>query len=370
MTNNIGQDSPQMNARSSKKVLRYLQTLMGNWGKEITSIMVALAGSFLIGGVLILFSGGNPFQAYLAILKSAFGDSYAIASTISRGLPIIGAGIAAGWAFNAGLLNMGGEGQLLLGGLATFLVSEYVPLPPYLVLPMAILAAMVVGGLWALFSGWLDTKFEVPILVSSLLMNFLAIGFVSYTINFKILEVGGSRSQSPLIAETLRLKRLISGTSLSSGLYLIIGLVILTIFILRQTAHGYELRIFGANREFAISGGVDPVRMTLVTMFSSGLMAGMVGSILVLGVHYRLIDGALTIPGYAWTGMMAAILANNNPIGIVVGGLFFSAVQTGAAGMERALSIPFEISFVVQAIIIILVASRGAFRREKREDLA
>ena len=362
--------SAQTGPSSQKRRRSWFQALASGWRQEIAPLLIALFGSFLIGGVLILISGDNPLQAYASILKSAFGDSYGIASTVARGLPIVGAGIAAGWAFKAGLWNLGTEGQLLLGGLAAFMVAAFVPIPGSLGLPLAILMALLFGGLWALLSGWFETQFEIPILVSSLLMNFLVLGFVSYMINFQFLEVGGARSQTPMIPDGYRLTRLVSGTSLSSGLYLIIGVVILTTFALRRTAHGFELRIFGYNRQFAVASGVNPVRMTLVTMTISGMMSGLVGAILVFGVHFRLIDGALTGPGYAWTGMMAAILANNNPLGIVIAGLFFSAVQIGASGMERSLSIPFEISYVVQAIIILLVASRDIFRLPKRRDTA
>jgi simple sugar transport system permease protein len=123
--------------------------------------------------------------------------------------------------------------------------------------------------------------------------------------------------------------------------------------------------MFGAKAPVARASGVQAGRLTLTTMFFSGAIAGVVGAIQVLGVHYRLIDGALSGPGYAWTGLMAAILANNSPIGVVAASLFFAAIQTGAAGMERATSVPSEISFVVQATMILLVASRSAFRRER-----
>jgi simple sugar transport system permease protein len=208
----------------------------------------------------------------------------------------------------------------------------------------------------------------VPILVSSLLLNFIATGFVSYMINFPMLEVGGARSQTAMIAEASRLPRLAASGTLHSGLFLIAAVFVAVTFVLRRTVSGYELRMFGANRDFAVAGGINPARLTLVTMFASGAIAGLVGAIQVLGFHYRLIQGALTGPGFAWTGVMAAILAGNDPVGVVVSSLFFAAVDTGASGMERATNVPFELSFILQAIIILLVASRAAFRRASRRD--
>jgi general nucleoside transport system permease protein len=368
MSANFKKTSTQPDPSTVNGKRSWVQAFAIEWQQEIAPLFIALFCAFLIGGLLILLSGDNPLKAYAAILKGAFGDSYGIASTIARGLPIVGSGIAAGWAYKAGLWNFGTEGQLLLGGLAAFVVAGFLPLSGSLGLPLAILSAMVIGGLWALIAGWFETQFEVPILISSLLMNFIVKGFVSYMINFPLLEIGGSRSQTQMVPDGFRLSRLVPGTSLSSGLYLIIGIVIITTFVQRRTAHGFDLRIFGANREFAIASGVNPKNMTLKTVLFSGMMAGVVGAILVLGVHFRLIDGALTGPAYAWTGMMAAILANNNPIGIVIVGLFFSSIQIGASAMERSLAVPFEISFVVQSIIILLVASREVFRRTKRRS--
>lgn len=340
------------------------------WLRGVGPILLALLGSFLIGGVMIALSGDNPFTAYGAILRGAVGDPYNVASTVARAMPIVGAGMCAALAFKAGLINLGGEGQLVLGGLAAILVALYVPGPAPLVLALAILAALLAGGLWALMTAWFETAFGVPILISSLLLNFVAIGFVSYMVNFPLIEPGGARSQSAMVAEGARLPRLFAGSPLSAGLFLLIIVIAAVTFVLYRTPSGYEIRMFGANPDFARTGGVDATRLALLTMLASGGIAGLTGAIQVLGVHYRLIDGALTGPGYAWTGVMAAILANNNPFGVIAAGLFFAAVQTGAAGMERATSVPSEISFVVQAVMILLVASRGAFQGIRRRDTA
>jgi simple sugar transport system permease protein len=341
--------------------------------RALWPILSALLGSFVIGGVLVLISGENPLPAYGAILQGAVGDSFSLSATLTRALPIVTAGIAAAIAFRAGLINIGTEGQLVLGGLCATLVALGAlnsPLPGPLVVALALAAAMLGGGLWALLTGWFETRFNMPILVSSLLLNFVAGGFVSFMINFPLLEVGGARSQTAMIDQAARLPRLVPGTALHAGLIIVAAVVILSAFVLRRTVRGYELRVFGSNREFAVAGGINAVRMTLTTMFASGAIAGLVGAMQVLGVHFRLIDRALTGPGFAWTGIMAAILARNDPLGIVVAGLFFAAVDTGAAGMERATDVPFELSFILQAIIILLIASRAAFQRvASRDDL-
>jgi general nucleoside transport system permease protein len=335
--------------------------------KELLPILFALLGGFVIGGLIILAAGHNPLTTYLALLEGAVGDQYNLASTLGRAIPIMGCGIAAALAFKAGLFNIGIEGQLVLGGLAASVVALYFPPGPLAIL-VALLAALIAGGLWALLAGWFETQFNVPILISTLMMNYIAVGFTSYMIAYPLIEPGGSRNQTPAFPEATRFAKLIPGSSIHIGIILIILAVILAAFIMYRTVSGYELRMFGANRQFAVSGGIRPTRMVLAVMFCSGMVAGLTGAIQVLGVHYRLIDTALTLPSYAWTGVMAAILSNNNPIGVVIASLFFSAVQTGAAGMERATEVPFQLSYVVQALMIILIAVRATlkwnFKRE------
>jgi simple sugar transport system permease protein len=336
--------------------------------KDILPILLALVGGFVIGGLIILAAGHNPFTTYFALLNGAVGDRYNLASTLGRAIPIMGCGIAAALAFKAGLFNIGGEGQLVLGGLAATVVALYFPPGPLAIL-VALLASLIAGGLWGLLAGWFQTQFNVPILIGTLLMNYIAVGFTSYTISFLLIEPGGSRNQTPVFPEATRFAKLIPGSTVHVGIILIILVVIVTAFIMYRTVSGYELRMFGANRQFAISGGIRPTRLVLVVMLCSGMVAGLTGANQVLGVHYRLIDTALTLPSYAWTGVMAAILSNNNPIGVVIASLFFSAVQTGAAGMERATEVPFQLSYVVQALMIILIAVRATLKwTPKRES--
>jgi len=337
------------------------------WVKSVSPIILALVGGFLMGGVIVFLSGENPFETYGALLHGAVGNSYNLAATVGRALPIIGTGVAAAVAFKGGLYNLGAEGQMVLGAFCGVLIGLYPPISGRLVLLLALGFSMLGGGLWALLTGWFQTRFGAPILITSLLMNYLATGFVSYMVTFPLIEYGGARSQTPMIAEAARFGRLVPGTTLHYGVFVLLGVILLATFVMRRTVSGYELRMFGANREFALSAGLSSVRLTLMTMLFSGMIAGLSGAIQVFGVHYRLIDTSLTMPGYAWTGLMAAILASNNPLGVVLASLFFAAIQTGAAGVERATNVPFELSHILQAIMILLIATREILLYARRE---
>ncbi|HXV41606.1 MAG TPA: ABC transporter permease, partial [Anaerolineae bacterium] len=144
-------------------------------------------------------------------------------------------------------------------------------------------------------------------------------------------------------------------------LFITLGLVLLAAFVIQRTVVGYEIRMAGRNPNFVRYGGVDLPRLGYGVMFASGAIAGIVGAIEVLGVHQRYIDDALTAPLYAWVGLMTALLSGFNPLGVLVAGLFFSAVQTGGFALERATEVPRELSRVLQALIILLVAARQRF---------
>lgn len=336
--------------------------------------VLAVFGALVLGGVIMLATGHDPLQAYAAMLSGALGGRNAanLAASLNRAIPIVGMGLAAAIAFRAGLFNIGGEGQLILGGLAAALVALYLPLPGPLTLLVAILAAAFAGGTYSWLAAYLDFRFGMPLLISTLLLIYPARALASYLVSHPFRDVGSGLTQTDRIATAASLPRLF-GTRLSSGLLLVLALVLLVHWLLSRTRFGYRLRMSGLNKLFSRHGGVDVDALGFRVMFLSGAMAGLVGAVLVLGVHYRFIDGSLSTPLYAWIGIMVALLAGSRPLGVLLAGFFFAALQTGGLGMERATDVPRELSQILQALIILLVATRSRFRfgdSSDREDAA
>jgi simple sugar transport system permease protein len=330
--------------------------------------LLAIVGGILVGALLIVLLGQNPIAAYGQLLEGAFGR-YNLPSTLNRAVPIVGAGLAAALAFRAGLFNLGVEGQLVLGGLTAALAAIYLPVPDALRLPVAILVAVVVGGGYSVLSAWFQFRFGVPILISSLLMNYPAMFFASYVVSGTSLgERLSGISQTAQVPVPARFAVLVPGSQLNAGAFITLGLALVLALVISRTVIGYEIRMRGVNLEFARYGGVRVRRLGYGVMLASGMIAGIVGAIEVLGVHYRFIDTALTAPLYAWVGLMAALLSGSNPIGVLMAGLFFSALETGGVGMERTTEIPRELSLVLQALIIMLIATRGVFRSDSADD--
>jgi len=331
--------------------------------------LLAIIGSLVIGAVIMLLSGHNPVEGYIAMVAGALGgrNSANLAATLTRATPIVGMGLCAAISFRAGFTNLGGEGQLVLGGLVAALVALYLPLPAILLIPLTMLAAMITGGLFALLPTWAQFKFGVPLLISTLLLNYPARFFASYVVVNLVRDVQSGMPQTYQIGADLQLPLLIQGTQLHAGIFITLIVIVVAAILMNRTVAGYELRMTGLNPTFARYGGVSVRKMGYRVMFLSGAIAGLVGAIEILGVNYRFIDDALTAPQYPWVGVMAALLSSLSPIGVLISGTFFSAIQTGGFGMERATEIPRELARVLQAVIILLVAARGSLRLGGRE---
>lgn len=309
---------------------------------------------------LLLALDGAPFGAAIqGFLDGAFGGrrfAYLMA-TLSRTALIVGMAISVMLSFRAGLFNIGGEGQLVAGGLVAALVAIALPGPPLFVLLASIVAAMLAGALWALLSGVLQIYLGVPLLVGSLLLNYPIRYIASYLVAHPFRDVESGMVQSHLVPQATWLPYF-PGTRLDIGILFIAAASIFAIIYSYTTVHGYHTRMNGLSADFARAVGLPVRKLALQTLAMSGAIAGLVGAIAVFGIHHRYIDGMLVQPLYAWTGIIAVLLVGMIPLLVPLSGFFFAAIQTGAAGMERTAGVPKEIALVMQAVIILFVASR------------
>jgi simple sugar transport system permease protein len=327
-------------------------------------VPVAILAGLALGAVMMLATGHDPVEDYTEIFRGALVGPNLV-YTIGWSVPLVGMTMAVALPLRGGLVNLGGDGQLVLGALVAVVVALYLPGPGILKLVAALAAGIAAGGLYAMLAAWGQVRLRVPMLISSLLLNYPAKNFASYLVNFPMRDPTNGMPESHMIEAGARLPML-PGTPLSSSLILMLVAVIAIVVFDRRTIGGYELRMRGLNPRFAGYGGVDLDRQALWVMFSGGAMAGLVGAGIVLGDQFRYTDGALVSPNYTWTGLMAALLANGEPAAAALAAIFFAALQIGGFGMERATSIPRELTSVLQAIIILLLASRGGLTRRLR----
>ncbi|WP_336660953.1 ABC transporter permease [Leucobacter sp. USHLN153] len=359
----------------------------GRWLAGPIPVSVVLA--LLIGACFMLIAGVDPLSGYAAMLDGSFGTGVGLANTLARAVPIIGIGIAIAIAFRAGVLNLGTEGQAGLGALAGGIVAIYVPGPAILILPLAFVVAIAVGALWGLITALLQNLLGVPILLSTLLLNYPARYFSSWLIRFELKDPSTDQVASQQLRPEMQLDMIVprdSGladtlrnslgatnpvtavlTGVNWSLIVLIVVVIAAIFVNRRTRYGFEAGLSGQNAEFVRYGGVKPGPLVTRTMALSGGLAGLFGLMLIIGApSTRLIEGYFVQTNFAWTALLVTLLALYRPVGIVIAGLFFAAIMVGSDAMGRELGLSPQIAAVIQALVIILLAFRVALPRFRK----
>ena len=330
------------------------------WVDALGQPLVAVGISFLLGAIVILICGENVFTAYAAMLRGAFGNAFYLNDTLKRATPIIMGGLAVCVAWRSGYEAMGGEGQMIFGALVAALVGYYLPAPGIVRILVAILAAIVVGGVYSAFTGWLYERFDVTFIISTLMLNYIA----NYIASFMTLYVFKDPSardinavQTGKIAVEARLPAIMKG-SVHWGFVFALICVILVYIIFTKTTFGYKSRMNGLNANFALYGGINARRMLYVVLIFSGALAGLGGAFEALGSKYRYIDQMIFTTGYAWSGMVAALLANCNPIGTAVASILLAGLSTGGSAMQRSTIIPVEVCNMIEGIITLLMSVR------------
>ena len=326
---------------------------------RIYSLLAASILLLIIFASLIWLADADFFKSISAFFKGAFGGrKYAyLLVTISRAALITGMAIAALIAFRAGLFNIGGEGQLVIGGLASAFVAINLPFGGPAGIFLVLLAGMLAAGVWAMLAGIMKLWLGVPILVGTLLLNYPARYIASYFVSHPLRDIPSGMPQTHLIEKSLWLP-LIPGTRLDIGFIFILFVFCIVLIYCYRTVGGYEAKMTGLSIDFANASGLKTKKISLKTLALSGAIAGLVGAIAVLGIHHRFTDGMLVQPLYAWTGIVASLMVSLIPWAVLPAGFFFAAIHSGASGMERTADVPKEIAIIIQGIIILFVASK------------
>lgn len=331
--------------------------------KSLVQPFLAVVIGLLTGALVIAAVGESILGTYQEMWKGAFGSFYFLTSTLARATPIMLIALGLSLAFRAGVFNLGAEGQMVLGAVSAALVAIYLPAPGMIKIVAGIFAGMAVGGFWALLPGFMEARFRIPLLISTLLFNYIAVLFASYLVTESFRDRSGSAAlaQTVMLEKSAWLPKLFAGMSVHAGFLFAIVAALLLFWVLRFTPFGYEVKMLGQNSLFAQYGGINRIRVMLTGMFASGGLAGLAGTVEVMGAHYRFVDGALTVPGFAWTGLMAALLANSHPLGIIVTSILLAAFQTGAMGVERNTDVPLELASVIQAVLILFISAKFSY---------
>ena len=326
-----------------------------------TLVVLAIVGTT----ALLLFAGGYAVDSGLAALwRGSLGSWYAFTSaTLVRAIPLMLTGVAVAIAFRAGVLNIGAEGQLLAGAAAGAAVALSLGgLPAVIVVVLALIASAVGGAGWAAIAALLRSRFGVLEVISTIMLNFVALHAVSYLVRGPLQEPTHVYPQSSTIGEAIHLPRIIGAGRLHSGLLLALGICIVAGWVLRRTAAGFRLIAAGESPSAASSaGGIDVMATTTLTFLVSGALAGLAGGVEVLGVTFALYENIS--PGYGYTAIAVALLARLDPWRVVATALLFGGLEAGAGAMQRDAGVPSTLVTVIEAALILAVVAVGALRR-------
>ncbi|MCX6066306.1 MAG: ABC transporter permease [Chloroflexi bacterium] len=330
--------------------------------------LLAVFTAIVIGGIVIAAVGGNPFAAYTGLFEGAFGSVKALSETAVWASPYIFAGLAVSLAFKGGLFNIGAEGQLALGAVASAWVGYALPdllgvtLPIYIHLPLAVLAGMLFGMLWGAIPGALKAYTGAHEVINTIMMNYIALNMVSFLLNgpMKDKDPQNVIARTPQIAESARIPVIFEGLRIHWGFVLALVVAFLVWWLLWKTTLGFEIRTVGLNPDAAKYSGINVKRIMTLTLALSGLLAGLAGTIEVTALNYRHELGFST--GYGFDAIAIALLGKTHPFGVVIAAILFAAMRNGATRMQFLTQIPVDIISVIQALILLFVAADAIVR--------
>lgn len=325
--------------------------------------LLAIGVGLLVSTLLIALSGKDPVAAYNAFVQGAFGSFDRVVVALNKSTPYILSGVGVALCFRANVINIGGEGQIAIGGLAAAWVALSLPFSsPLAALPAAIVAGALGGMAWAGVATLIHLLRGVHEVLVTLLLNFVAILLVMQVLQGPLGEAGAGFPQSPLLPDAYWLPKLVARTDLHIGILLAIAAAVAAHIYLWRTVGGFRLRIVGASRAAAAYSGFSAARTTVLVMMMGGGLSGLAGAVEVLGLHNRLIAGFSQ--GFGFNAVAIALLGALNPLMVVPAGLFFGFLEAGALAMQRQIGIPSSLVAVVEGTIMlcVLVAMAGGRR--------
>lgn len=325
-------------------------------------VLIAAVIGLLIGAAIIAASGFNPGDAFRAMFTEAFGSPEGVASVVGDATPLLILSIGFAVAFRAGLFNIGGEGQFVMGAISAALVGHTAAsLPAVLLVPLVMLSGILAGGVWAGIAAWMKSSRNVHEVVSTIMLNWVALKLANYLINYTYGPMRDVRSESPQsfpIGHHAMLPTLYPTTNLHAGVVVALLLIPLTAWFLSRSVWGFEIRAVGKNPLAARTYGISDGRVLMRAMFISGALAGLAGAMELMGVSAY--AGALKpdfAAGRGFDGITVALMGAGGPYGIAAAALFLSALRLGAVGMQSVTGVPKELSLIVQGVLILAVTT-------------
>jgi simple sugar transport system permease protein len=313
------------------------------------------------------FAGISIASVFVNLWLGAAGDSYRLSETAVKACPLLFTGLAVMLALRAGLWNIGAEGQLLLGALATAWVSQHVAaFPPPLAIAIVIVVSFSAGFLWAGCAAYLR-QHNVNEVISTIMLNFIAVYLVSFSVHGPLMEVAGQYPQTDPLPVTATLPRLFPPARFHLGIPFALATALIVWIFLFRTKAGFRLRATGANPTAARFAGIAVEREITLAFLLSGALAGLAGGIEVSGVTQRVYEKFS--PGYGYTAIAVALVGQRSPAGVIFAAFFFGALDAGASAMQRTVGVSSVLAAVIQATVVLFLAAYSTETIQRRLHL-
>jgi ABC-type uncharacterized transport system permease subunit len=365
-----------MQTRTSKTKIPTPKVASAGFAQLVDALLPVLAvlAALAVGAVMLLLLGANPIKAYGALFEGAFGSTNAVAETAVKAVPLLLVALGICIAFRGNVINIGGEGQMVIGAIFATLVGLSLPdWSGWIVIPLAMIAGFIGGAIWGGIPGLLKAYFDVNEILSTVMMNAIAVYVMNFLLRGPMIdpsqaELASKIPQTAALADAFRLPRL-APTRLHLGAGIAIVLAFLVYILLWRTTLGYRIRAVGQNPHASRYGGIKVRRYMVIALLLSGAFAGLAGAVQVYGLNYRMItDGSATgFTGNAgFNGIVAALFGQLHPIGAIPASFLFGALLVGANKLQRAMQVPAAFIVVLNGLVVIFVVSSEVWRHRRQ----
>ena len=329
--------------------------------------LIAIVLAFIVGAVFLVAMKADPVKAYGALIQGAFGSVSSITQTLVKATPLLLVGLGVCIAFRGGVINIGGEGQILMGALsATALALSLPTLPGVVLLPACLVAGVLGGAVWGGVPGLLKARLGVNEILSTIMMNEIAIQLSNFLLRGPMIDpeqvaAGTQIAQSAQLPEQVWLLRLVPRTLLHAGAIIAVVMAVLVFIFLWRTTIGYRIRAVGLNPEAARFAGIPVPVYQALALVLGGAFAGLAGAVEVMGVQHRMLEGLSG--GYGFSGIVAALFGGLHPLGAIPASILFGGLLVGADKMQRAVQVPSALISALLGLVVLFVSSSNFWVR-------
>jgi general nucleoside transport system permease protein len=361
MQSDVNADAPTKVSKSRNKI---------DWkaiGYNAVMPVLAVLLALLAGAVMLLMLGVNPLEAYAAMISGVFGSVSGLTQALVKATPLLLVGLGICIAFRASVINIGGEGQIILGALmGTWFSLTFSTWPGWLLIPVTIFMGFMAGAAWGFIPGILKARFQVNEILSTVMLNAIALQLMNLLIRGPLIDPAGITAgtylaQSARLPAQVWLPRLVPQTLLHTGLLIAIVLAFVVYIFLWRTTLGYRIRAVGLNPDASRYAGVSVPFYQALSLTLAGGFAGLAGVIEVIGVQHRLLEGITS--GYGFTGIVAALFGGLHPLGLIPASVLFGGLLVGADKMQRAVQVPSALITAILGLIVLFVVGSAYLSR-------